>query len=58
MADFNDYQSQFFYQPATAEEWIRQHQRIDRQLAKLQYRLEIGNDLDLIHKTVSGHLGA
>jgi hypothetical protein len=27
-------------------------------LAELQYRLEIGNDLDLIHKTVSGHLGA
>ncbi len=58
MADFHDYQSQFFYQPAAAEEWIRQLQRIDRQLAELQYRLEIGNDLDLIHKTVSGHLGA
>ncbi|XP_046656939.1 syntaxin-7-like [Daphnia pulicaria] len=56
MADFNDYQSQFFYQPIAAEEWIRQYQRIDRQLAELQFRLEIGNDLDLIHKTVSGHL--
>jgi hypothetical protein len=56
MADFNDYQSQFFYQPTAAEEWIRQHQRIDRQLTELQFRLEIGNDLDLIHKTVSGHL--
>jgi hypothetical protein len=56
MADLNDYQSQFFYQPAAAEEWIRQYQRIDRQLAELQFRLEIGNDLDLTHKTVSGHL--
>ena len=53
MADFNDYQSQFFYQPTAAEEWIRQHQRIDRQFAELQYRLEIGNDLDLIRTRLS-----